>query len=109
MLGDATGLIGLHRSDEMPFQLQRGQLGHFIQRFLEVILPEIALTGGGQRGDGRRWLSLADRQQPHRARWTLEALLGGANPAQHGVQADGVIGGHHGGITLANWHTVKKV
>ena len=46
MLGHVAGLVGLQRTDEMPFDVvEIGQRLLFFQRFLQIVLAEGALTG----------------------------------------------------------------
>jgi len=78
MLGDAPGLVGLNRADEMPLQFQRRQFSPLSQGFLQIVFPEAGLARCRHGGDGRGRLRFADRQQPHRARRALETALGGA-------------------------------
>ena len=46
MFGDTARFVGLHWADEVPFQFQRCQLAYLIQRFLQVVFPEVTLPGG---------------------------------------------------------------
>ncbi|CEE33316.1 hypothetical protein XAC1083_530039 [Xanthomonas citri pv. citri] len=59
------GLVGLQVADQMPFQVQRTQLGDLGVGFLHVVFAKGALALRGQGGNGVGRLGLGDRQQPH--------------------------------------------
>jgi hypothetical protein len=49
-LGHYARLVALQRADEVPGDVtaQVGQLGHFVERFLHVVLAELVLPGSQQ-------------------------------------------------------------
>jgi len=63
MFGQGAGFIRLDRADKMPAEVQILQLGHFIQRLLQVIFAKIPLPGLSHRANAGSGLALADRQQ----------------------------------------------
>ena len=66
MLCDLLGLIGLDRTDEVPFEAKFVQFDDFRDAFIHIVFPERALAGSGSRSDGTRAVPLADGQKRHR-------------------------------------------
>ena len=60
------GLVALHRANEMPYQWQVGQAGHFLQRLLHIALAEVPLPGCSQGSHRICRHRLADGQQGNR-------------------------------------------
>src|SRR5690606_7806105 len=74
VLGDGPGLVRLDGPDEVPDQVQVGQLGLLGQGFLQVVLAEVALAGGMCLAYGLRRLGLAHGEQTDCLRIALRGL-----------------------------------
>src|SRR5690606_14866564 len=72
VLRDGARLVRLQLAGEMPDQIQIGERGHLRNRFLQVVLAEIDLTGLRERTDRIGRVPLADRDEPHLVRCATE-------------------------------------
>src|SRR5690606_8687038 len=79
-LCDCPGLVRLDRPDVMPVEAQaggeRGTAVLLVERFLQVVFAELALTGLGQFEQAFGGNRLADRQQAYRLRGPAGGLAG---------------------------------
>ena len=64
-LGQLTGLVRLNGTDEMPFDAQAAQLGHFRDRLLQLVFAEARLSETIAGLDLLSGLGLADCQKTH--------------------------------------------
>ena len=62
----ALGFVGLDAADEMPNQLQIGELIHFGQSLLQIVFAEIRDAGGGGLAYRFGSLSLGNGNQSDR-------------------------------------------
>ena len=63
MFGHQSTLVALDRTDAVPHQGQRAQLGDFLHRFLDVVFTKPGLSGGIRGPDGIGTKGFGNRQK----------------------------------------------